>query len=143
MTVRQGEGFLYPPSRGGGSSPPGQFLMNPQRLQTRTQLLEYIKDHAPSSAVRRAVDEGQVNVLGAFASLYPHTSPGFIVEVTSRHGRTWPVGVVVEQVYHSYRVVILDQIPWSHWDGSPDRGHPVIDGDNPLRSEQKRLRHGD
>lgn len=105
--------------------------MNPQRLRTRTQLIEYMKAHAPRTAVKRAIDEGRVEVLGSFAALPPHTDPGFIVLVTSKHGRQWPVAVAVNQVKHTYRVLILDSIPWSLWDGKLERDHPVYDGDTP------------
>lgn len=105
--------------------------MNPQRLQTRTDLIEYILEHAPLSGVRRAIDEGRVRVCGGFASCHPHISPGFVVEVTSKHGRTWPVAVLVDQIKHRYRVVVLDEVPWQKWDGKYGRGNPVYDGDNP------------
>ena len=114
--------------------------MNPTRLQTRTHLLEYIKEHAPRSAVRRAIDEGQVEVLGAFSALPPHTDPGFIVVVTSKHGKSWPVAVAIDEIKHTYRVVILDDIPWSNWDGKLGRYHPVHDGDSPLASNIYRNR---
>ncbi len=108
--------------------------MNPQRFQTRTDLLEYVREHAPLNGVRRAIDDGRVMVCGGFASCPPHTSPGFIVEVTSKHGRTWPVAVLVDQIHHRYSVVILDEVPWQEWEGKVNRGHPVYDGDHPEES---------
>lgn len=113
--------------------------MNPQRLQTRTDLIEYILEHAPLNGVRRAIDEGQVRVCGGFASCPPHTSPGFVVEVTSKHGRTWPVAVLVDQIKHRYRVVVLDEVPWKEWEGRLDRDHPVYDGDDPIQFYKQRL----
>jgi hypothetical protein len=106
-------------------------MMNPIRFRTRTELIEYVLEHAPLNAIRRAIDEGLVLVCGGFSKLPPHQSPGWVVEVTSKHGRTWPVAVKVNQFEHSYQVVVLDQTPWQHWDGKLDRGHPVYDGDFP------------
>ena len=108
---------------------------NPQRIQTRTHLLDFIQRNAPSSAVRRAVNEGRVNVLGAFASLPPHVHPGFIVNVTSKHGRTWPVCVLVNDIRHRYEVYILDQIPWSLWEGG---NTTLYAGDNPVDAQNMR-----
>jgi hypothetical protein len=88
------------------------------------------------SCVRRAVDEGTVRVCGGFSSLPPFPSPGFIVEVTSKHGKTWPVAVVVDQIQHYYHVQVLFDLPWKFWDGKPWRGHPVYDGDTPNLFQQ-------
>lgn len=106
-----------------------------QRISTRDDLLEYIREHAPSSAVRRAIDDGKYEVLGAFAALPPHTMPGFIVKVTSKHGRVWPVAVAVNEVKHRYEVYILDTIPWSLYDGGE---RAIYCGDHPNTSARKR-----
>lgn len=107
------------------------------RILTRTDLLEFIRDHAPSSAVRRAVDEGSNESLGAFAALPPHTSPGFIVTITSKHGKTWPVCVLVNEHQHRHEVYILDAIPWSLWDGGV---LPLYCGDDPYHYRRMRDR---
>ncbi len=102
-----------------------------ERFRTRTELIEYILEHAPMSVIKRAIDLGTTRVCGGFSVLPPHTAPGWVVEVTSHHGKTWSVAVKVNQFTHSYSVVVLDYTPWKFWDGDPDRGHPVYDGDYP------------
>jgi len=78
--------------------------------------------------VRRAIDEGNVQLLGAFELLPPHPHPGWLTLVTSKHGRTWPVAVAVDIFNHRYNVYILDQIPWSLWEGG---NSPLYLGDIP------------
>ena len=105
------------------------------RIWTRDDLLKFIRDNPPSRSVGRAMDDGKWEVLGAFASLPPHTKPGFIVLVTSKHGRTWPVCVAADQERHRWDCYILDEIPWSLWDGG---NMPIYQGDDPIRSAFKR-----
>lgn len=105
------------------------------RISTRTDLIEFIRSTAPLKAVRRAMDDGGYEVLGGFAALPPHVLPGFIVKVTSKHGKVWPVAVAINEHKHQYEVYILDNIPWSMWDGGT---LPIYRGDNPTMSQRKR-----
>lgn len=105
------------------------------RISTRNDLLEYIRANAPLRAIQRAIDDGGYEVLGAFASLPPHTMPGFIVKVTSKHGTVWPVAVAVNEARHRYAVYILDTIPWSLYDGGK---RAIYCGDHPNMSVRKR-----
>lgn len=114
--------------------------MRTVRITTRNQLLDYIEENPPASRVRRAVEgEGRVRVLGGFASCPPHPYPGWIVLVTSRHGREWPVAVLA--LDRSYSVHILDEIPWPLWDGQLGRNHPLYDGDDPAYCHRMKERH--
>ncbi len=105
--------------------------MNPLRFRTRTDLVEYVRKHAPLSSVRRAVNEGTLKACGGFSKLPPFADPGWVIEVTSRHGRTWSAAIVVDQIGHHYFVAILDRTPWEFWDGKVNRNHPVYEGDHP------------
>lgn len=106
-----------------------------QRIDTRDDLLEFIRANAPLSGIKRAIDDGKYEVLGAFASLPPHTKPGFIVKVTSKHGTVWPVAVAANEVKHRWEVYVLDEIPWSLYDGGK---RVIYCGDHPTRSVRKR-----
>lgn len=108
-----------------------------ERISTRDDVLEFIRINCTHSAVRRAMDDGKYELLGAFVSLPPHTKPGWIVKVTSKHGKVWPVAVAAGQ--HSYEVFILDTIPWSLWDGEMT-DNLLYFGDHPyIAIRKKRL----
>lgn len=104
------------------------------RILTRDDLLEFIRDNCTQSAVRRAMDDGKYELLGAFASLPPHTKPGWIVKVTSKHGKVWPVAVVAG--LHTCEVFILDTIPWSLYDGLFST-NLLYNGDHPYIAARK------
>jgi len=100
-------------------------------IETRTQLIEFITDHAPGTAIRRACFEGVVQVLGGFSRIPgEHSSPqGWIVSVTSVHEKTWLVAVV-EGHFDIYIVRVIKDIPWAHYVGQLGR-NSIYDGDNP------------
>lgn len=112
--------------------------MNPIRFQSRTDLINYVEQHPPRQAILRAINEGSVRVLGGFTSIPPGLESGWIIEVTSKHDRIWPVGVIVDDIKHRYIVRILDEVPWDMWAGKLGRNHPVYDGDKPQEFAIKR-----
>ena len=105
------------------------------RIDTRNDLLEFIRANAPLRGIQRAIDDGGYEVLGAFAALYPHPMPGLIVKVTSKHGTVWPVAVAANEGKHCWEVYVLDVIPWSLYEGG---SRPIYRGDNPTMSTRKR-----
>lgn len=106
------------------------------RIRTRSELLWYVAEHAPSGACRRAVVEGEVVVLGGFTPIQPWGEPGWIVKVVSVHGKMWLVAVTIHVRNHHYRVGVIEKIPWDKWLGF--RGftfvYDLIQGDIPLQA---------
>ena len=104
--------------------------MRPSPLRTRTDLLRLLRPYAISAACGRAMDEDRVTVLGSFA--VPGGFPRYMVRVISKSRREWLLALVVDDVDYQYRVAQnLIKIPWSQWQGDPDRRHPLLDGDEP------------
>lgn len=110
------------------------------RIRTRSDLLWYIQEHAPSGACRRAVIEGQVSVLGGFNVIPPNGWEGWIVKVTSVHGKDWLVAVTVHPTKHFYYVRMIDKIPWAWWVGTVPSLPPyaITNGDVPLQAARTR-----
>ena len=107
------------------------------RIQTRTELIEYICDHTSQNAIRRACGHaGKVQVLGGFSRIPPGTRPGFIVAVTSVHGRTWNVAVTSDDHKHIFHVWVVESIPWEYFVGNSDtmREYSIYNGDDPLQA---------
>ncbi len=106
-----------------------------ERIETRVQLVNYICDHTPQSAIARACHTGTVQVLGGFSSIPPSTRPGFIVSITSIHERTWLVAVTTDDHKHIFHVWVVDSIPWKYFVGRPYKEeYSIYDGDDPAGS---------
>jgi len=102
------------------------------RIDTRAELINYIHDHIPQRAIKRACHNGTVKVLGGFSSISPSTRPGWIVAVTSIYDRTWLVAVTSDDHNHVFRTWTVEWIPWKYYIGRVDRGeYSIYDGDNP------------
>lgn len=112
-----------------------QYTKDFRWIRTRTDLILFAQAHCESNACKRAFTTGKVVVLGGFSSIPPSTNPGWILFITSIHGRTWIIGVVTDDIKHCYHVRILYRIPWEKWVGSfaPKYGLRdwLRDGDNP------------
>jgi hypothetical protein len=111
-----------------------------QHIETRTHLLEYALARVLSNACRRAFDDGQVVNLGGFDPLPPSEYPGWLLRVTSKHGRVWLIAVTVEGL-HRYRVWPADAIPWQFWTGKDNRdGGSIYTGDLPAVASTSKWR---
>ena len=111
------------------------------RIRTRSELLWYIADHAPSGACRRAVVEGKVVVLGGFRVIPPNGWKGWIVKVTSVHGKDWLVAVTIHPTKHLYHVRMIEKIPWAWWAGVQgcfSFAYNLRQGDIPIQAERAR-----
>jgi hypothetical protein len=108
------------------------------KIQTREQLLQYViaalARYSRRSVARAMYDgTGIVRVLGGFRPMPPSAAPGWIVSVTSAHGKTWRIAVVIKN--NGYGLRMLDKIPWENWtDGNTE----LYSGDDPKR--YRRLR---
>lgn len=106
-----------------------------QRIQTRTELINFICDNITQRAIVRACHNGKIQVLGGFSKIPPSRRPGWIVSVTSVYGRTWLVVVMSDDHRHIFRTGIVDSIPWEYYVGRTDRGeYSIYDGDNPRQA---------
>lgn len=114
-------------------------MSTPGRITTRTSLIEAIYRLCPSRACQRAIRAGNVEVLGGFDTIPPFGLPGWVCSVRSRHGRTWLLSLLADDVRHTYECKLLDKVPWDQWSGRKDaeKGSPYH-GDKP--KEAARLR---
>jgi hypothetical protein len=97
-------------------------------FQTKTHLLMWTESNCPRKAIVRAMQEGQVELLGGFSKIPPTTHPGWIIRVTSVSGKKWNVVVIAYQ--NRYGIRILSEIPWQYWIGDKQSG-ALHQGDNP------------
>ncbi len=106
-----------------------------QRIETRTDLIQFICESIPQHVIARACHTGTVQVLGGFDSIPPSGQPGWIVSVTSIHGRTWLVTVIANDHRHIFQAGTTESIPWESY-MCPSRhqqleGYSIYFGDNP------------
>ena len=101
-------------------------------LHTRTQLMNWLEENAPTASIRRAVGEGSVEFLGWFEKIPGSIHPGWIVKVISTiTGIVW--NVVVRSIRHTtdYCAWVFDTcVPWQHYN-SGNSANPFMQGDNP------------
>lgn len=87
--------------------------MIPWHMQSRSQFVEQVHALCPTRAAQRAIREDRITLLGGFYDIPPFGRPGFICHVTSIHGRTWLLALVM-QTDRSFRGVFIENIPWEH-----------------------------
>ena len=99
----------------------------------RQDLINLVAHGAPAPACRRACLTGKVEVLGGFLEIPPSTSPGWIVQVTTKRGNVHLVAVFPDDVLHKYLVYGVGVVPWHLWVGPEDYrwGWNIYDGDHP------------
>jgi hypothetical protein len=107
--------------------------MNPGRITTRTQLIEIAREIVPSRQIKRALQEGKVVVLGGFNPIPRTQRPGWVIVARSRHGRSWLVAVIPDDLRHEYRYGVFDKISAADWVGKVGQaGWSPYDGDCPI-----------
>ena len=110
-----------------------------QRIQTRTQLINFICRTIRQRSIVRACHEGEVRVLGGFIRIHPSTRPGWVVQVTSRFGHSWLVAVTSYDHQHIVKTWLTRDIPWQYYTGRTDRGkYSIYDGDDPKQADLAR-----
>lgn len=108
-----------------------------RRVETRTQLINFICENISQNAIVRACHQanGNVQVMGGFSKIRPLSVPGWVVAITSIHGRTWLVAVTPDDHRHIFRVCLIESIPWKYYIGRIDREeYSIYDGDNPQQA---------
>lgn len=100
-------------------------------FQSRTHIILWLENNCSRKAITRALYEGQVEFFGGFKPIPPTTHPGWIMRVTSAHGRTWYVAVICYD--RRYGIRILRDVPWGNWVGlhHDPPGTRLYSGDNP------------
>lgn len=100
-------------------------------FQSKTHIVGWLINNCSRQAICRALNEGQVEFFGGFDLIPPTTRPGWVLRVTSIHGRIWYVAVIVYD--HRYGIRILRDVPWDRWVGSQWSGSrwQLYNGDHP------------
>jgi len=100
-------------------------------FQSKTHIILWLEKNCPRQAIVRALHEGEVEFLGGFSPVPPTSHPGWIIRVTSVHGKIWYVAVIAYQ--NRYGIRILKDVPWQYWTGNSE-GKPgsLYNGDDPV-----------
>ncbi len=112
-----------------------------QRIETRTQLIEFISTSGLSHALSRACHRGAVKVLGGFSQILPSADspPGWIVEVTSEFDHTWYVAVYPDESRRIFRVRFVNEVPWEFYVATGySFAYSLYFGDHPDESMRRR-----
>lgn len=116
-----------------------------QRIETRTELINFICENIRQSAIVRACHNGSVQILGGFKIVPPSKRPGWIAVITSAFGRVWLVAVTSDDHRHVFKAWVVESVPWQYYIGQTDRGeYSIYDGDNPgqaYRAREKNNEH--
>lgn len=117
------------------------------RIHSRTGLIETARALVSESAICRALQEGSVENVGGFHHLPPSGLPGWILRVRSKHGRTWFLAVMMDDIKHRYVCKRLTKIPWLEWAGNGSPFRTLQTGDRPrhnffMQQEARRLGKG-
>lgn len=98
-------------------------------FQTKNHLLMWLETNCPRKGIVRALRDGTVELLGGFSLIPPSKYPGWIVRVTSAHGKESIVAVIAYQNRCGIRVLkTLTWECWKHWIGGDN---DLYKGDNP------------
>jgi hypothetical protein len=74
------------------------------------------------------MDEDRATVLGGFTPV--EGLPYWLVQVRSRHGRVWLIGITCDDHNNRFGVIYPERIDWENWDGRTG-GRSLRDGDAP------------
>lgn len=101
-----------------------------QHFQSKTHIILWLENNCSRKAIVRALYEGVVEFYGGFNPVPPTKHPGWIMRVTSAHGRTFYVAVICYD--HRYGIRILRDVPWNFWIGSTAKNRTALmNGDHP------------
>jgi len=89
-------------------------------FQSRTHIILWLENNCSRKAITRALYKGQVEFFGGFSPIPPTTHPGWIMRVTTAHGKTFYVAVICYD--RRYGIRILRDVPWDKWRGTDSRG---------------------
>jgi len=98
-------------------------------FQNKNHLLSWLEKKCPRKGIVRALRDGTVEHLGGFSRIPPTSHPGWIVRVTSIHGKEFIVAVIAYQLRYGIRV--LSEVPWLCWAGDCGGSPNLMNGDQP------------
>lgn len=104
-------------------------------IRNRNDLIKFLEINAPLRAIARAVQEGQVENLGAFKQVFPGSAPGWIVKTISKFNKTWYVAIQASD--HDFKIRIIDVVLWKFWIGE-FANNKLYRGDKPLQYKELR-----
>jgi len=101
------------------------------RFETKNSLIKWLINNCPRPLIVRSLQRSGAECLGGFSPVPPSTERGWILRVTSPHGRTIIVAVLAYKDKPRYGIRILKNVPWEHWIGDNYRIDGLYTGDNP------------
>lgn len=100
-------------------------------FQTKNHLLMWLENNCPRKGIVRILRDGHAEHLGGFSTIPPTVRPGWIVRITSTHGKEFIVAVIAYQ--NRYGIRMLNEVPWRYWVGSTAKNRTAfMNGDNPV-----------
>jgi len=102
------------------------------KIRTRRDVVAYIGRYTARRHVRRAIEHGDVELLGGFRPIPPGNDPGWILRVTSANKKRWHVAIVARGSTTDYVLRVLTRVPWENWIGD-ECGLDLYRGDKPER----------
>ena len=99
-------------------------------IHTRSQLLDWIKQHVNDRVLKLAIERGSVEVLGGFEPLPTSANPGWLVQVTSSYGHTYLIAVASDPTTYGEYWFQAPRVPWANWIGHKST-NPLYQGDHP------------
>ncbi len=93
-----------------------------ERLRNRNEIMAWLEVHAPYPSIKRAVVEGTTELLGVFRKIQPSGTMGWIVEVTSKHNRTWHVAIQSDVWKYKLYCHVISELFWKNWMGDISNG---------------------
>ncbi len=85
--------------------------------QSKTDMITWLQEHAPTRGVERALRSGGVIVLwGGFMPLPGSNSPGFILTVRSQAQRLYVIAIAVDK-FGPPRAYLPDYVDWKTYNG--------------------------
>jgi hypothetical protein len=114
------------------------------RIDKREELLSFVVRRIVYVYIKRAINDGPVENLGAFTRIGPNKiAKGWIVKVTTRTKRDVYIGVSVSTLERGpagYVLDLIEEVCWAGWCGDKYPDKKLYAGDNPEHyAELKRM----
>ena len=104
-------------------------------LRTKEELLQWLSGNAPTGSVRRAIEDGGVELLGAFKPAPGSRSPGWVLRVTTPFGKMVNVVVSFNETLKRLKAYTVDHMSFKNYVGG---NSPLYAGDNPKQYKEYR-----
>ena len=102
------------------------------QFRSKSQLLSWLDSNAPRPCIKRAMEDGQIELLGAFDPAPGSKCPGWIVRVVTQFQTVWNV-VVTYNKERKLRCYTVDKIYWCDYKGG---NSSLYSGDYPERYKE-------